>query len=68
MKAISGKESCKILRQKGWRLWHVRGSHHIYEHPDRRAHIPVPVHGNPTLKKGIQHDLMKQAGLTEDDL
>ncbi len=68
MRAVSGKEFCKALERQGWQLWHVRGSHHIYEHPDRPGRIPVPVHGNKTLKKGMQRSLMGDAGLTEADL
>ena len=68
MKAISGKELCKALERQGWRPWHVRGSHCTYEHPGRPGRISVPVHGNKTLKKGTQHSLMKDAGLTEADL
>jgi predicted RNA binding protein YcfA (HicA-like mRNA interferase family) len=30
--------------------------------------VVVPVHGNKTLKKGTQHDIMKNAGLTDADL
>jgi predicted RNA binding protein YcfA (HicA-like mRNA interferase family) len=30
--------------------------------------VSVPVHANKPLKKGLQHGIMKQAGLTEDDL
>jgi len=68
VKAISGKELCKALQRHGWRLWHIRGSHHHFEHPDRPGHIIVPVHGNKTLKKATQHSLMRDAGLTDADL
>ncbi len=68
MKAVSGKELCRSLERQGWRLWHVRGSHWIYEHADRPGRISVPVHGNKALKKGTQYSLMKDAGLTEADL
>jgi predicted RNA binding protein YcfA (HicA-like mRNA interferase family) len=36
--------------------------------PGHPATIIVPVHGNDDLKPGTQHGIMKDAGLTEDDL
>ena len=68
MKAISGKRLCKILEARGWELQRIRGSHHIYTHPDHNAILTVPVHGNRDLKKGTLGQLLKDAGLTEDDL
>ena len=67
MKAVSGKEMCRILERKGWVLARIKGSHHRYE---KAGHTPVvvPVHGNKTLKTGTQHDIMKNAGLTDSDL
>ena len=66
MKAISGRDLARILERHGWRLIRARGSHHLYGKGERR--IVVPIHGNRALKIGMQRDLMKQAGLTEDDL
>jgi predicted RNA binding protein YcfA (HicA-like mRNA interferase family) len=68
LKAVSGKELCKALERKGWRLTRIVGSHHIYHRPSNPQAVAVPVHGNKTLKSGTQHGIMKQAGLTEADL
>lgn len=60
---------CKVLERNGWHLKRVRGSHHIYVHPDQRDTIvPVPVHGNRTLRTGTQRGIMREAGLSEADL
>ena len=67
MKAVSGKEMCRILERKGWVCTRIRGSHHRYQKPDHSPVI-VPVHGNKTLKTGTQHEIMKNADLSEDDL
>lgn len=66
MRAVSGRALARILERHGWQLLHIRGSHHLYGRGTER--IVIPVHGNDTLKTGLQYDLMKQAGLTEDDL
>ncbi len=59
---------CKVLEEHGWELKRVRGSHHAYHKPGKPTTIIVPVHGNKDLKAGTQHGIMKDAGLTEDDL
>lgn len=68
MKSISGKRLCTILEQYGWTLKRISGSHHIYTHPAHKAILTVPVHGNRDLKTGPLHKLMKEAGLTEQDI
>jgi predicted RNA binding protein YcfA (HicA-like mRNA interferase family) len=67
VKAVSGRQMCKVLERQGWSLIRVRGSHHIYGKAGARS-IPVPVHGNRILKSGTQRGIMNQAGLTEADL
>ena len=69
MKPVSGKRFCKVLEKHGWVLKRTtKSSHFIYTKSGHPATISVPVHGNHDLKKGLQADLMKQAGLTDDDL
>jgi predicted RNA binding protein YcfA (HicA-like mRNA interferase family) len=68
LKAVSGKRMCKILERHGWKLDRISGSHHVYKKAGHRNAISVPVHGNQPLKTGLQHGIMKEAGLTEDDL
>jgi predicted RNA binding protein YcfA (HicA-like mRNA interferase family) len=68
MKAVSGKEFAKILERHGWSLLRVQGSHHIYGKAGSDVRLSVPIHGNQPLKTGLLRHLMKQAGITEDDL
>ncbi|MFN0316213.1 MAG: type II toxin-antitoxin system HicA family toxin [Burkholderiales bacterium] len=68
MKAISGKDLCRLLEQHGWQLKRVTGSHHIYTKPSDASRISVPVHGNSSLKLGLQRHLMKLAGISESEL
>jgi predicted RNA binding protein YcfA (HicA-like mRNA interferase family) len=67
VKAVSGKALCKALERKDWVLIRISGSHYVYGKPGVRS-VPVPVHGNRTLKTGTQIGIMKQAGLTDADL
>ena len=68
MKSVSGKEFAKVLERKGWQLLRIQGSHHIYGKSGHADKLSVPIHGNQPLKKGLQRHLMKQAGLTDEDL
>ena len=68
MKSISGKQLCKIVERKGWKLRRITGSHHIYENLNCTQILSIPVHRNRNLKIGLLRALMKIAELSEDDL
>jgi predicted RNA binding protein YcfA (HicA-like mRNA interferase family) len=69
MKAVSGKDFCRILEKHGWNLARIsKSSHHIYNKPGIPMLITVPVHGNKDLKTGLLRKLMKLAGIKENDL
>ncbi len=59
---------CRILVRRGWTRIRIKGSHHAYQKPGNPVTIIVPVHGNKDLKPRTQPGIMKDAGLTEDDL
>lgn len=67
MKRLSGKEMCRVLERLGWVLDRIRGAHHVYRHTDGRT-VPVPVHGNKTMKIGTQRSVMRLAGVHPSDL
>jgi predicted RNA binding protein YcfA (HicA-like mRNA interferase family) len=68
MKPVSGKRMCRLLEERGWQLDRSKGSHHVYRHPGTGRSATVPVHGNADLKPGTQRHLMRDAGITADDL
>ncbi|MBN3893384.1 MAG: type II toxin-antitoxin system HicA family toxin [Nostoc sp. JL31] len=68
MKAVSGKTLCKILERQGWELKRITGSHHIYIKEGVDVILCVPVHSNRDLPIGTLKSIMKDAGLTEEDL
>lgn len=65
MKTVSGKEFARLLESQGWSLQRINGSHHIYAKAGSPVRISVPVHGNESLKAGLQRHLMKLAGLRD---
>jgi predicted RNA binding protein YcfA (HicA-like mRNA interferase family) len=50
------------LKAAGWTLDRVRGSHHVFRHPDRPGHVTVP-HPKKDLGKGLVAAIRKQAGM-----
>lgn len=50
------------LECAGWELRGVKGSHHIYTHPEHPGHISVP-YPRKDLGTSLVHKLLKLAGL-----
>ena len=59
---MTGKQLIKILENNNWILDRIRGSHHIMIKDNCRS-VPVPVHGNKDLPKGLVNAILKQAGV-----
>jgi predicted RNA binding protein YcfA (HicA-like mRNA interferase family) len=68
MKSISGKALCKIVEQNGWILKRVTGSHHIYAKKGVTAIVSIPIHDNRDLPPGTLRGILKDSGLTEEEL
>ena len=62
MRTMRNVDLIRQLRAAGWTLDRVRGSHHVFKHPDRPGHIVVP-HPKKELGKGLVAAIRKQAGL-----
>ncbi|WP_333620476.1 type II toxin-antitoxin system HicA family toxin [Pantoea septica] len=39
---MSSKEMMKLLREHGWMLVRLRGSHHVFVKPGKPYHISLP--------------------------
>ncbi len=68
MKAVTGKRMAKLAEEKGWVFARVNGSHHIYTMEGRVERVVIPIHGNKTLKIGLQKSLMKIIPVSEHEL
>ena len=63
MRPLTARQVEDILRRNGWRLDHVRGSHFIWKNAAGKT-VPVPHHGNATLKQGTLGSIFRLAGIT----
>jgi Predicted periplasmic or secreted lipoprotein len=64
---LTGKEILTTLTRHGYRLIHVRGSHHYLEPLDGQGLVTVPVHSGKIVKPGTLKSILEQAGLSVDE-
>lgn len=57
---MNSREVISRLKQDGWELVNVRGSHHQYKHPKKKIKITVP-HPKKDLPIGTLKSIFKQA-------
>ncbi len=57
----------RILIAHGYVLNHVTGSHHIFLSADGLRRVTVPMH-NRDVPKGTLREILKQAGLSTDEI
>jgi len=62
MRTMNSKGLIRELERAGWQLSRIRGSHHIFRHPERGGHVSVP-HPRKELGVGLVHKIRQQAGL-----
>ena len=65
--SLAPKTVIKILEDKGFVLRRVKGSHHIYYHPETRRRVVVPLR-KKDLPQGTVREILKQAGIGRDEL
>ena len=58
---MTGKALIKLLKDNGWKLDRIQGSHHIMIKGNKT--LSIPVHGSKDLGKGLLHALLKQGDL-----
>ena len=68
MKSVSGKRMAKLAEEMGWVLARIHGSHHIFTKEGRIERVVIPIHGNQSLKIGLQRSLMKIIPISESEL
>ena len=64
----TGSEIVRALRQKGWEVVVQVGSHVQLKHPAMPGRVTVPVHRGKIVKPGTLGNILRQAGLTADEL
>jgi len=65
--ALPPEKLAKALERSGFVLDRVKGSHHVYYHPQTKKTVVISFHGKD-LPKGILNEILKQAGITREEL
>ena len=63
---VSPQKAGRALERGGWKLDRIKGSHHIFRHPDRTGRVVVPMHRRD-LARGTLHQIISGSGLTRDE-
>lgn len=64
---VNGRQAVRALKQGGFLLDGIEGSHHILYHPASGLRVSVPVHGGRDLKTGTLRGIIRDAGLTVEE-
>ncbi|MBI5014098.1 MAG: type II toxin-antitoxin system HicA family toxin [Deltaproteobacteria bacterium] len=58
---MTSTEIIRRLKNEGWELHHVRGSHQQFKHPERPGKVTVP-HLEREIPLGTLRSIFRQAG------
>ncbi len=64
---LKGKELIRILKDHGFVIVRIRGSHYSMRHFDGRYTV-IPVHAGETIGSGLLLKILKDAELSKGDL
>jgi predicted RNA binding protein YcfA (HicA-like mRNA interferase family) len=65
--SLTGKKLIASLRDQGFAVVRVKGSHHFLRHQDGRCTV-VPVHAGETIGPGLLAKILRDCELTTEDL
>jgi predicted RNA binding protein YcfA (HicA-like mRNA interferase family) len=65
--SLTGKELLLALKNAGFLLVRVKGSHHFVQHGDGRATV-VPVHAGETIGPGLISKILRDCDLSREQL
>jgi predicted RNA binding protein YcfA (HicA-like mRNA interferase family) len=63
---VSPRQAARALERAGWQRDRVKGSHHVFRHPNQPNRIVVPMHGRD-LAKGTLNQIINSSGLARHE-
>ena len=64
--AVTPRQAVRALERCGWQLDRVKGSHHVYRHPQHRHRVVVPMHARD-LARGTLNAIIDASGVGRDE-
>ena len=65
---ITATQLIRALHKDGWYDDYQRGSHLYLLHPGKPNRVTVPMHAGKIIKPGLLAGILKDAGLSVDEL
>lgn len=65
--ALTPQKVMNIIQKRGFLLDRVKGSHHIFFHPETKRRVIIPFHKRE-LPVGTLIEILKQAGIERDEI
>lgn len=63
--SVTPRKAIRALERCGWELDRVKGSHHVFRHPDHPHRVVVPMHARD-LAKGTLNQIVDASGLSRE--
>ena len=63
---LRGRQLLAVLRQAGFEVVRIRGSHHFLRHPDGRATV-VAVHSGEHIGPGLMNKILSDCEMTREE-
>jgi len=64
--SVTPRKAVRALERCGWKLDRVKGSHHVFRHPDYPHRVVVPMHARD-LAKGTLNQIIDASGISRDE-
>jgi predicted RNA binding protein YcfA (HicA-like mRNA interferase family) len=64
--SVTPRKAVRALERCGWELDRVKGSHHVFRHPDHPHRVVVPMHARD-LAKGTLNQIVDTSGLSREE-
>ena len=65
--SVTGKELIAALKESGFAVVRVKGSHHFLRHIDGRTTV-VPLHAGETIGPGLLSKILRDCQLSREEL
>ena len=62
------RDVIRRLELDGWRLIFTKGSHRQFKHPAKPGKVTIAGHPSDEVKQGTLGSVLRQAGLTKENL
>ena len=65
---LSPQKVIAVLEKKGFVLKKVTGSHYIFANIETKRRVTVPFHSNQEIARGTLLQILKDAGISKEEL